>query len=77
MIADFRKRVFCELSNVPQREVDANDPLWQQRIDQLLRIRSTLPPAGDPTEYGKAFGVAPFPWTVCGLSPVTFSSSCL
>ncbi|HEY0464127.1 MAG TPA: SIR2 family protein [Polyangiaceae bacterium] len=55
MIADFRKRIFCELSNVPQREVDANDPLWQQRIDQLLRTRSTLPPAGDPTEYSKAF----------------------
>lgn len=55
MIADFKKRLFCELSNVPQREVDANDPLWQQRIDELLRARSSLPPPGDPAEYAKAF----------------------
>jgi hypothetical protein len=62
MIADCKKRMFCELSNVPQRDVDANDPLWQQRIDELLRTRSSLPPAGDPTEYAKAFeAVFPMP----------------
>lgn len=55
MIADFKKRLFCEMSSVSQREVDANDPLWQQRIDKLLSTRSSLPPAGDPTEYARAF----------------------
>lgn len=55
MILDFKKRLFCQLSNINPREVDANDPLWQQRIDLFFNTRSILPPPDDPTEYARAF----------------------
>lgn len=55
MILDFKKRLFCQLSKVSLREVDANDPLWQQRIDLFLSTRSELPAPDDPTEYARAF----------------------
>jgi len=55
MITDFKKRLFCQLSGTPQREVDANDPLWVARINAFLSTRSALPAANDPTEYAAAF----------------------
>lgn len=55
MITDFKKRLFCQLSGTPQREVDANDPLWIARINSFLSTRSALPAANDPTEYAAAF----------------------
>ncbi|ACE84072.1 SIR2 family protein [Cellvibrio japonicus] len=55
MILDFKKHLFCQLSKISPREVDANDPLWQQRIDLFFSTRSELPPPDDPTEYAKAF----------------------
>jgi SIR2-like protein len=55
MIIDFKKRLFCQQSSTPFREVDANDPIWVGRIDQFFRARSMLPPAGHPTEYARAF----------------------
>ena len=55
MIADFKKRLFCQLSGIRQREVDANDSLWVERINHFLSTRSALPPAGDPTVYAAAF----------------------
>jgi hypothetical protein len=55
MIADFKKILFCQLTATPLRQVDTNDPIWMQRIDQLLQARSALPPPGDPTEYARAF----------------------
>ena len=55
MILDFKKRLFCQLSKISLREVDANDPLWQQRIDLFFSTRSELPAPDDPTEYARAF----------------------
>ncbi|VBG63366.1 SIR2 family protein [Burkholderia pseudomallei] len=55
MITDFKKRIFCELSGAKLKEVDADDPLWIQRIDTFLASRSVLPPPNDPTEYAAAF----------------------
>lgn len=55
MIQDFKKRLFCQLSGVRQREVDANDPLWIERINLFFSTRAVLPPPGDPTEYAAAF----------------------
>jgi hypothetical protein len=55
MINDFKKRLFCQLSGARQREVDANDPLWQDRINLFFSKRSELPVPGDPTEYAAAF----------------------
>lgn len=55
MIQDFKKRLFCQLSGVSQREVDANDPLWIERMNLFLGSRSLLPPPDDPTEYAAAF----------------------
>ena len=55
MILDFKKRLFCQLSRISPREVDANDPLWQQRIDLFFSTRSELPEPDDPTEYARAF----------------------
>ncbi|WP_254067409.1 SIR2 family protein [Burkholderia sp. L27(2015)] len=55
MITDFKKRLFCQLSGMKLREVDANDPLWIARIDIFLSTRSVLPPPNDPTEYAAAF----------------------
>lgn len=55
MITDFKKRLFCQLSKTPLREVDANDPLWAQRINEYLRLNSALPQPGDTKEYAAAF----------------------
>jgi NAD-dependent protein deacetylases, SIR2 family len=55
MILDFKKRLFCQLTKISLREVDSNDPLWQQRIDMFFSKRSELPAPNDPTEYAKAF----------------------
>jgi NAD-dependent SIR2 family protein deacetylase len=55
MITDFKKRIFCELSGAKLKEIDADDPLWIQRIDAFLASRSALPPPNDPTEYAAAF----------------------
>lgn len=55
MITDFKKRIFCELSGAKLKEVDADDPMWVQRIDAFLASRSVLPPPNDPTEYAAAF----------------------
>lgn len=55
MIWDFKKRLFCQLSKISPREVDANDPLWQQRIELFLNTHTELPATNDPTEYAKAF----------------------
>ncbi|MDB5970680.1 MAG: hypothetical protein JWQ90_3130 [Hydrocarboniphaga sp.] len=55
MITDFKKRLFCQLSGMSLREVDANDPLWTERINAFLSTRSALPTPNDPTEYAAAF----------------------
>ena len=55
MITDFKKRLFCQLSGTRQRDVDANDGLWVERINHFFSTRSVLPPADDPTEYAAAF----------------------
>ncbi|MGF6876970.1 hypothetical protein OKW35_006449 [Paraburkholderia sp. MM5477-R1] len=55
MITDFKKRIFCELSGVKLKDVDADDPLWTERINSYLASHSNLPPAGDPLEYAAAF----------------------
>ncbi|MFM0265083.1 SIR2 family protein [Paraburkholderia sediminicola] len=55
MITDFKKRIFCELSGAKLKEVDADDPLWIERIDVFLASRSVMPPPNDPTEYATAF----------------------
>lgn len=57
MIRDFKTRLFCEEANLPHKEVDATDPLWVQRIEDFFKRRAILPPAGDPTEYARAFEV--------------------
>jgi hypothetical protein len=55
MILDFKVRLFCQLSNLPLREVDAADRLWTARMDAFFGQRAILPPAGDPSEYAAAF----------------------
>ena len=55
MITDFKKRLFCQLSNIPLRNVDANDSIWNARIDSLLAEQSSLPPSNDVGEYAAAF----------------------
>lgn len=55
MITDFKKRLFCQLSGIPLRDVDADDPLWVARINSFLGTRSSLPPTNDPAEYAEAF----------------------
>ncbi len=55
MITDFKKRLFCQLSGTPLRDVDADDPLWVARINSFLGTRSSLPPPNDPAEYAEAF----------------------
>lgn len=57
MITDFKKRLFCQLSDTPLRDVDANDPLWVARINSFLSTRSSLPPPNDPAEYAEAFNL--------------------
>jgi hypothetical protein len=55
MIRDFKAQLFCQETKLPRREVDATDPLWVERIDDFFKRQAILPPAGDPTEYAKAF----------------------
>lgn len=55
MIRDFKTELFCRTTNVPRREVDSTDPLWMARIDSYFENHATLPPAGDPSEYARAF----------------------
>lgn len=55
MIAEFKTELFCRANGLPRREVDSADPIWVARIDQHFAKQGTLPPAGDPTEYAKAF----------------------
>ena len=55
MITDFKKRLFCQLSGTPLRDVDADDPLWVARIHSFLSTHSSLPPTNDPAEYAEAF----------------------
>lgn len=55
MIIDFKKKLFCQLSSIKPREVDANDPVWLERINYYLSKHSSLPPSNDPLEYAAAF----------------------
>jgi hypothetical protein len=55
MILDFKTTLFCQYSGISRRDVDASDPIWQQRIQEFFSRRSELPPDGDPTEYARAF----------------------
>ncbi|WIG56444.1 MAG: hypothetical protein OJF61_002232 [Rhodanobacteraceae bacterium] len=55
MIRDFKTELFCRATNVPRREVDSADPLWTARIDAYFETHATLPSAGDPAEYARAF----------------------
>lgn len=55
MITDFKARLFCAQTGLPRREVDATDPLWDERITAYFDGAHGLPPAGDPTEYAVAF----------------------
>lgn len=55
MITDFKKRLFCQMAGLKLQEIDANDPIWEQRINLFLSTKSILPPANDPTEYAVAF----------------------
>lgn len=57
MIRDFKTEIFCNENTLPRREIDASDPIWIERIDAFFSKRSILPPAGDPSEYSKAFEV--------------------
>lgn len=53
MISDFKKKLFCQRTNLSPRQVDSDDPLWKQRI--FSELLSLLPPPDDPTEYAAAF----------------------
>ena len=55
MIGDFKATLFCQQTGVPRRELDSTDPLWVARINQYFAQQGTLPPAGDPSEYARAF----------------------
>ena len=55
MIKDFKKRLFCQLSGTNHHDVDANDPLWIERMNLFFSSRNVLPPDNDPTEYAAAF----------------------
>jgi len=55
MITDFKTTLFCQGSAASRREIDPSDPIWKARIDQFLCEQGTLPAAGDPTEYARAF----------------------
>ncbi|HWU35832.1 MAG TPA: SIR2 family protein [Methylovorus sp.] len=55
MIQDFKKRLFCQHSNIKFQDVDSNDPLWIERMDNFFNSRNILPPANHPSEYAVAF----------------------
>ena len=58
MIADFKARLFCAHTNTPRNEVDASDPLWEQRITSYFDGVHSFPLAGDPCEYSTPFETA-------------------
>lgn len=55
MITDFKTTLFCQGSGTPRREIDPSDPIWKARIELFLSQQGNLPPAGDPSEYARAF----------------------
>jgi hypothetical protein len=55
MIADFKKRLYCERTGLPSAEIDAADPIWLARIESFFDGANGMPAAGDPSEYAVAF----------------------
>lgn len=55
MIRDFKMKLFCQENELPTREVDSTDPIWEQRIREFIHTRSLLPSEDDPSEYSAAF----------------------
>lgn len=55
MIADFKTRIYCAKTNIPRRDVDIGDPLWNERITSYFDGARGFPPAGDAGEYAAAF----------------------
>ena len=58
MITDFKTRLFCADTQIPRREIDISDPLWEERITSYFDGSHGLPLAGDPEEYAAAFEAA-------------------
>jgi SIR2-like domain len=55
MIVDFKTRLYASQTNIPRREIDPTDPLWEARIRTYFDGNHGLPSSGHPTEYAAAF----------------------
>ena len=55
MILDFKGRLFCSEVRIPRHQIDASDPVWEERITAHFDNSHGLPPKGDPAEYAAAF----------------------
>lgn len=55
MIADFKKRLYCEFTGLPLAEIDVAEPIWLERIDSFFDGANGMPASGDPSEYAVAF----------------------
>lgn len=55
MIADFKASLYCSAMKLDRSDIDADDPLWTERIDRYFDGANGFPSKGDPREYEAAF----------------------
>jgi hypothetical protein len=55
MILDFKARLYCGATELPVRELDTGDPLWEQRLNRYFDNSHDFPPTGSTDEYSVAF----------------------
>lgn len=55
MIADFKASLYASAHKLDRSDVDADDPLWIDRINRHFDGANGFPSTGDPKEYEAAF----------------------
>jgi hypothetical protein len=55
MIMDFKASLFASAHGIRRRDIDADDPLWIDRISRYFDGANGFPANGDPREYETAF----------------------
>lgn len=55
MIAEFKASLYASAQKLDRSDLDADDPLWIERIDRYFDGANGFPATGDPREYEAAF----------------------
>jgi len=55
MIAEFKAALYASAQKLDRSDIDADDPLWIDRINRYFNSAKGFPATGDPREYEAAF----------------------